>query len=172
MNEVGWRFSTSPIRQAGLLVSPSLPSSRLRTDDTVCLAWVGLVREPGTCASTSKYTYLRYYFPMNGDYSAYGETGRLCKLFLVVAIFSAIHTAVLMAWFGWTLWLSAKVAKTMGDPWTRSKVLKRISMGKISKLHQWRVGEGEQLGMGKVNTTSREEEYRPHKHNKFNGLMG
>jgi len=136
------------------------------------LAWVGLVREPGTCASTRKYTYLRYYFPMNGDYSAYGETARLCKLFLVVAIFSAIHTAVLIAWFGWTLWLSTKVAKTMGDPWTRSKVLKRISMGKISKLHQWREGEEEHLGMGKVNSTSREEEYRPHNHNKFNGLMG
>jgi hypothetical protein len=157
MNEVGWRFSTSPIRLDGLLVCPTSPTSRVRTNDAVCLAWVGLVREPGTCASTRRYTYLQYYFPMNGDYSAYGETARLCKLFLVVAIFSAIHTAVLIAWFGWTLWLTTKVARTMGDPWTRDKVLKRISMGKISKLHQWREGDGEQLGMGKVHTTSRDE---------------
>ena len=60
----------------------------------------------------------------------------------------------------------------MGDPWTRDKVLRKISMGKMSKLHNWREGEGEQLGMGKVNTTSRGEDYRPHKHNNFNGLMG
>jgi len=45
-------------------------------------------------------------------------------------------------------------------------------MGKMSKLHNWREGQGEQVAMGKVNTTSREEDYRPHRHNKFNGLMG
>lgn len=127
-------------------------------NDTVCLVWIGLVRDPEACSGSMKYPYLSYYFPISGeDYGSYEKTNRLCKLFLVVAIFSGIHTGVLMAWFGWTIWLSTKVANTMGDPWTRDKVLKRISMGKMSKLHQWREGEGEQLGMGKINTTSRDE---------------
>jgi hypothetical protein len=100
------------------------------------------------------------------------DTARICKILSVVAAFSALHTLVLMVWFGWTLWLTTKVAKTMGTPWTRDIVLKRVSMGKMAKLHQWR--EGEELGMGKVRSESPavgEERYRPQKHNKFNGLM-
>jgi hypothetical protein len=76
------------------------------------------------------------------------DTARICNILSVVAAFSALHTLVLMVWFGWTLWLTTKVAKTMGTPWTRDIVLKRVSMGKMAKLHQWR--EGEELGMGKV----------------------
>jgi len=53
-----------------------------------------------------------------------------------------------MIWFGWTLWLITKVAKRMGKPWTRELVLKKVSMGKMSKSHQMR--EGEEIGMGKV----------------------
>jgi hypothetical protein len=59
----------------------------------------------------------------------------------------------------------------MGEPWNRDLVLKKISMGKISKLHQWREGEG--VRMGKMSTNSENgEDYRPQKHNKFNGLIG
>jgi len=143
-----------------------------RSKHTVSLVWLGFLRDPDICSSPGRfrYSYLPFHYTFDG-LGGTGETDRICKLLIVVAVFSAIHSAVLMAWFGWTLWLTTKVAKTMGDPWTRDKVLKKISMGKMSKLHQWREGEGEQLSMGKVGTTSREEEYRPHKHNKFNGLM-
>lgn len=55
-----------------------------------------------------------------------------------------------MVWFGWTLWLATKVTKTMGEPWTRDLVIKKVSMGKMSKLHQWR--EGEDIRLGKVNS--------------------
>jgi hypothetical protein len=139
------------------------------------LIWLGFLRDPELCAKadSSHYIYLPFFSPLNGQgYGNYGEAARMCNFLIVVAVFSTIHSAVLMAWFGWTLWLSNKVAKTMGDPWTRDKVLKRISMGKMSRLHQWRDGEGEQLGMGKVRTESREEPYSPHRNNKFNGLMG
>jgi hypothetical protein len=165
----------SHTRSSGHGVSPRLRlRPRPRADPIVALIMLGFFRDPEICASAveDSYSYLPFYSPMNGEYGEYGQTARLCKYLIVVAVFSSIHSAVLMAWFGWTLWLTTKVAKTMGDPWTRSKVLKRISMGKISKLHQWREGEGEHLSTGKVNTTSREEEYRPHKHNKFNSLMG
>lgn len=56
-----------------------------------------------------------------------------------------------MVWFGWTLWLASKVAKTMGgarEGWRQDKVLKKVSMGKMVKLHQWR--EGEEVGLAKV----------------------
>jgi hypothetical protein len=123
----------------------------------VTLIWLGFLRDPDICNSPSQYTYLPFYFPINGQgYGQYGQAKRLCNLLIVVAVFSAIHTAVLMAWFGWTLWLTTKVAKTMGEPWTRDTVLKRISMGKMAKLHQWR--KGEEVGMGKVRS-GRSNEY-------------
>lgn len=80
------------------------------------------------------------------------DAGHICDMLAVVCAFSALHTLVLMVWFGWTLWLTTKVAKTMGEPWTRDTVLKKVSMGKMAKLHQWR--EGEEIGLGKMHSRS------------------
>lgn len=168
----GSRCYISPTKSSGLGVSPkmTLIESTRQADGSVSLVWLGFLRDPGICDSPGRYTYLPFYFPISGgQYGDYGNARRICKLLIVVAVFSAIHTAVLMAWFGWTLWLTTKVARTMGEPWTRDKVLKRISMGKMAKLHQWR--EGEDVGMGKV-SSARSEEYQPQRNNHFNGLVG
>lgn len=81
-------------------------------------------------------------------YFARYDTSKICSWIIVSMTFSAMYSLVLMIWFGWTLRLTTKVAKTMGDGWTRDLVLKKVSMGTMSKLHRWR--EGEEIGMGKV----------------------
>lgn len=67
--------------------------------------------------------------------------------------FSAVSLAILMAWFGWTLSVSAKMAKARGHPWTQPLVLKKVSMGRIVREHEW---HSDSMGMGKVSSGSRE----------------
>ena len=101
------------------------------------------------CSWGHSYGILPLYTPW-GKSTFYGEynTAVVCKWIIVSLTFGALHSIFLMIWFGWTLWLTTKVAKTMGEGWTRDLVLKKVSMGKMSKLHQWR--EGEDVAMGKI----------------------
>lgn len=104
---------------------------------------------PWLCSSGSRTSTLPLYYPWGGStYDTDYNTSTVCNWIAVSMAFGALYSLVLMVWFGWTLWLTTKVAKTMGEPWTRDLVLKKVSMGKMSKLHQWR--EGEDIGMGKV----------------------
>lgn len=152
------------------------------TDSPVCLIWLGFLRDPEVCTTNGyNYSVIPMYSPwlLRGWRYDY-DVKHVCDLLAVIIAFSALHTLVLMVWFGWTLWLSSKVAKTMGEPWDRNLVLKQVSMGKMAKLHQWR--EVQDVGMGKIRSESpsaprakvakvKEPKYQPQKHNKFNGLM-
>ena len=104
---------------------------------------------PWVCSGGETYTTLPLYYPWGqSTYDTEYNTVHVCNWIAVSLAFAALYSVVLMVWFGWTLWLTTKVARTMGEGWTRDLVLKKVSMGKMSKLHQWR--EGQDIGMGKV----------------------
>lgn len=106
---------------------------------------------PRLCASGDHYGQLPLYSPWGVEpwFTDY-DTALACRLIIVSMVFTALYSLVLTVWFGWTLWLATKVTKTMGEPWTRDLVIKKVSMGKMSKLHQWR--EGENIRLDKVNS--------------------
>lgn len=118
---------------------------------TVSLIWLGFMYHPWICASDTFGGYVPFHYPWGvAPWNAEMDTQYVCKLIAVTIAFTSLYSLVLVVWFGWTLWLTTKAAKTMGEPWTRDLVLKKVSMGKMSKLHLWR--EGEEFRMHKVDS--------------------
>lgn len=66
----------------------------------------------------------------------------------ILLVFSIVHLAVLLIWFSWTLWLSAKVAKVRGQPWTQSLMLRKVSMGRMVRENEWM--SGDDIAMNKI----------------------
>ena len=56
-----------------------------------------------------------------------------------------VQSAVLAIWFGWTLWVTTRAARLMGQGWTRGRVLRQVSLSKVLKAG--REG-GERAGKG------------------------
>jgi hypothetical protein len=136
-----------------------LSYARIHANDAVNLIWHGFMIHPGVCTSWGGHGHLPFHYPwgvapLNTDYN----THHVCRLIYAEVAFGVVYSIVLMVWFGWTLWLATKVTKTMGEPWTRDLVIKKVSMGKMAKLHQWR--EGEDIGLGKVHSDTASHEVR------------
>lgn len=122
---------------------------------SVNIIWLAFMYHPRLCPSGPSYTILPLYYPWGRNtFDADYNTQTVCHWIAVSMAFGALYSVVLMIWFGWTLRLTTKVARTMGEGWNRDLVLKKVSMGKMSKLHQWR--EGEEHAMGKVMSSTRE----------------
>ena len=69
---------------------------------------------------------------------------------MALAIFALfiVQAVILFIWFWWTIWLTTRAAKLMGEGWTRGKVLRRVSLSMVLSVHrgEGKLGDGEGYG--------------------------
>ena len=66
------------------------------------------------------------------------DFGEVCKpgrptCVLARSTFSlfCVQSAVLVVWFAWTIYVTTRAARLMGQGWTRERVLRKVSMTKV-----------------------------------------
>lgn len=72
-----------------------------------------------------------------------------CKQMPVSIALATIHLFVLVSWFAWTLWVTTKAARLMGERWTRSKALRRLPMTTVCKTLQPGQSDANEIEMSK-----------------------